>query len=75
MNAQALVRARIATRFIARRGFTSTTRRMDDFSPYHYPEGPYTSLPFNPKTRFFWLRYWLFMGAEHDFCVGAVRVD
>ncbi|ETI22322.1 hypothetical protein G647_06396, partial [Cladophialophora carrionii CBS 160.54] len=56
-----LLRARMATRLVARRGFTSTTRRMDAFSPYHYPEGPYTNLPFNPKTRFFWLRYWLFM--------------
>ncbi|KAJ9607837.1 Cytochrome c oxidase assembly protein cox15 [Cladophialophora chaetospira] len=53
----------MATRqLVARRGFTSTTRRMDAFSPYHYPEGPYHNLPFNPKTRFFWLRYWLFMG-------------
>ncbi|EON68865.1 cytochrome c oxidase subunit VIIc [Coniosporium apollinis CBS 100218] len=32
-------------------------------SPYHYPEGPRSNLPFNPLTRFFWLRYWGFMAA------------
>ncbi|KAH0844870.1 hypothetical protein AYO21_05799 [Fonsecaea monophora] len=61
MNTQAILRARMATQLIARRGFSSTVRRADNFSPYHYPEGPYTNLPFNTKTRFFWLRYWGFM--------------
>ncbi|KIW67275.1 hypothetical protein PV04_06540 [Phialophora macrospora] len=63
----------MATRLVARRGFTSTTRRMDAFSPYHYPEGPYTNLPFNPKTRFFWLRYWLFMGREKSASLRKVQ--
>jgi len=60
MNAQTILRARTATRQVARRGF-STTRPLYD-SPFHYPEGPRSNLPFNPKTKFFWLRYWGFMG-------------
>lgn len=59
MNAQTVLRARMATQTVARRAFSSSARRMD--SPYHYPEGPRSNLPFNPKTRFFWLRYWTFM--------------
>ncbi|KAI1001608.1 hypothetical protein K3495_g6594 [Podosphaera aphanis] len=31
-------------------------------SPYHYPEGPRSNLPFNPLTKFFFVRYWVFMG-------------
>ncbi|EXJ85201.1 elongator complex protein 1, partial [Capronia epimyces CBS 606.96] len=54
-----MLRARLATQQIARRGFSTTRPRFD--SPFHYPEGPRASLPFNPKTRFFWLRYWTFM--------------
>jgi len=51
--------ARAATRAVARRGFHTT--RAQQSSPYHYPEGPYTNLPFNTKTRFFGVRYWSFM--------------
>ncbi|KAF2840595.1 hypothetical protein M501DRAFT_1001580 [Patellaria atrata CBS 101060] len=47
------------TTLIARRGFQ--TSRVQMSSPYHYPEGPYSNIPFNPKTRFFALRYWGFM--------------
>lgn len=50
---------RAATRAVARRGFHTT--RAQQSSPYHYPEGPYTNLPFNTKTRFFAVRYWTFM--------------
>lgn len=50
---------RAATRAVARRGFHTT--RAQQSSPYHYPEGPYTNLPFNTKTRFFAVRYWSFM--------------
>ncbi|RPB14403.1 hypothetical protein P167DRAFT_503742 [Morchella conica CCBAS932] len=39
---------------IARRGLHATPARMGG---YHYPEGPRSNLPFNPLTRFFWLRY------------------
>merc|ERR1711939_583304 len=60
MNTQSLLRARMASQTIARRGFSTTRPRFD--SPFHYPEGPRSGLPFNPKTRFFWLRYWTFMG-------------
>ena len=44
----------------ARRGFHTTPRQMG--SPYHYPEGPRSNIPFNPMTRFFAVRYWSFMG-------------
>ena len=43
-----------------RRGFHSTRAQLS--SPYHYPEGPRSNIPFNPRTRFFWLRYWGFCG-------------
>ncbi|KAF1820250.1 uncharacterized protein K489DRAFT_433682 [Dissoconium aciculare CBS 342.82] len=46
--------------FIAGRRAFSTTRAQFG-SPYHYPEGPRNNLPFNPLTRFFFVRYWLFM--------------
>ncbi|KAJ3569554.1 hypothetical protein NPX13_g6042 [Xylaria arbuscula] len=43
---------------ISRRAFHATRARLS--SPYHYPEGPYSNLPFNTKTRFFAVRYWLY---------------
>jgi cytochrome c oxidase subunit 7c len=43
----------------ARRAFSTTRARLS--SPYHYPEGPRSNLPFNTKTRFFALRYWSFL--------------
>jgi cytochrome c oxidase subunit 7c len=53
------IRARMATSFAARRGFSTTRSQLG--SPYHYAEGPRTNIPFNPLTkRFFW-RYWAFM--------------
>lgn len=30
-------------------------------SPYHYPEGPYSNLPFNPHKKYFAVGYWAFM--------------
>lgn len=45
----------------ARRAFSTT--RVQRASPFHYPEGPRSNLPFNPLTKFFFVRYWLFMGA------------
>ncbi|CAG8393979.1 unnamed protein product [Penicillium salamii] len=53
------VRARMATSFAARRGFSTTRTQLG--SPYHYAEGPRTNIPFNPLTKFFFLRYWGFM--------------
>ena len=53
------------TSVVARRGFHATRAQLS--SPYHYPEGPRTNIPFNPLTKFFFLRYWgsmaLFFGA------------
>ncbi|KAK5095667.1 Cytochrome c oxidase assembly protein cox15 [Lithohypha guttulata] len=36
-------------------------------SPFHYPEGPRSNLPFNPKTKYFAVRYWGFMAAGFGF--------
>ncbi|KAK3387498.1 hypothetical protein B0H63DRAFT_470180 [Podospora didyma] len=46
------------TSLVSRRGFQTTRPRFS--SPYHYPEGPRSNLPFNTKTRFFGLRYLTF---------------
>lgn len=61
MIAPAAARAspRIAQQVLSRRAFHATRARFS--SPYHYPEGPYSNLPFNTKTRFFGLRYWAYM--------------
>ncbi|KAK3344310.1 cytochrome c oxidase subunit VIIc-domain-containing protein [Lasiosphaeria hispida] len=48
-----------ASGLVARRGFQTTRAQLS--SPYHYPEGPYTNIPFNPKTKWFAFRYWGFM--------------
>ncbi|ERS95844.1 cytochrome c oxidase subunit 7c [Sporothrix schenckii 1099-18] len=42
-----------------RRAFHSTPLRFS--SPYHYPEGPYSNIPFNPKSKFFGIGYWTSM--------------
>ena len=44
---------------VAGRGFHTT--RPQFASPYHYPEGPRSNIPFNPLTKWFALRYWGFM--------------
>ncbi|KAI4120532.1 MAG: hypothetical protein LQ338_006943 [Usnochroma carphineum] len=41
---------------LARRGFHSTPARLS--SPYHYAEGPLSNIPFNPRTKYFGVRYW-----------------
>lgn len=60
MLSRAAVRAvpRTSIALVARRGFHATRSQLS--SPYHYAEGPYTNLPFNPKTKFFALRFTLF---------------
>ncbi|KAL8824449.1 MAG: hypothetical protein Q9170_008151 [Blastenia crenularia] len=45
-----------ASTVVARRGFHSTPARLE--SPYHYPEGPLSNIPFNPRTKYFGVRYW-----------------
>lgn len=59
MLSRAAVRASSTTSMVARRGFHSTRAQMS--SPYHYPEGPRSNIPFNPLTKFFAFRYWTFM--------------
>ncbi|KAH8710880.1 hypothetical protein HC256_007711 [Beauveria bassiana] len=50
---------RTTTTLVSRRAFHATRARMS--SPYHYPEGPYTNLPFNPHSKWFGIGYWGFM--------------
>lgn len=54
MFSRAAVRA--TTQVAGRRGFQSTRVQMS--SPFHYPEGPYTNIPFNPKAKTFPLLFW-----------------
>lgn len=51
--------ARTTTSLVSRRGFHATRARMS--SPYHYPEGPYSNIPFNPRSKWFGVGYWTFM--------------
>lgn len=50
--------ARLATRAVARRGFHTSRAQLK--SPYHYPEGPLTTLPFNARSKWFPLCFWTF---------------
>ncbi|KAH8714475.1 hypothetical protein BGZ61DRAFT_349571 [Ilyonectria robusta] len=52
---------RTTTSLVARRGFHSTRARLS--SPYHYPEGAYSNIPFNPRSKWFGVGFWTFMGA------------
>jgi cytochrome c oxidase subunit 7c len=63
MLARATFRAASAPTLVARRGFQSTRAQMS--SPYHYPEGPRSNLPFDPLKRGFAFKYWGFMGEMH----------
>lgn len=54
MFSRAAVRA--TTKVAGRRGFHATRSQMS--SPYHYAEGPYTNLPFNPKKKGFPILFW-----------------
>ncbi|EER26091.1 cytochrome c oxidase subunit VIIc [Coccidioides immitis RS] len=60
MFARSALRAKTATSLVARRGFHATRPQFG--SPFHYPEGPRSSIPFNPLTKHFFWRYWGFMG-------------
>jgi cytochrome c oxidase subunit 7c len=46
---------RTTTSLVTRRAFHATRPRMS--SPYHYSEGPYSNLPFNPHKRTFALKF------------------
>lgn len=50
---------RTTTSLVTKRGFQTTRARMS--SPYHYPEGAYSNLPFNPHSKWFGVGYWGFM--------------
>ncbi|KAF4970682.1 hypothetical protein FSARC_2313 [Fusarium sarcochroum] len=52
---------RTTTSLVTKRGFQTTRARMS--SPYHYPEGAYSNIPFNPRSKWFGVGYWTFMGA------------
>ncbi|KAF5973086.1 elongator complex 1 [Fusarium coicis] len=51
--------ARTTTSLVTKRGFQTTRARMS--SPYHYPEGAYSNIPFNPRSKWFGVGYWTFM--------------
>lgn len=50
---------RTTTSLVTKRGFHATRARLS--SPYHYPEGAYTNIPFNPRSKWFGVGYWSFM--------------
>ncbi|KAK0514756.1 hypothetical protein JMJ35_003373 [Cladonia borealis] len=56
MLSRTAIRASKAPSMIASRGFRTSAARLS--SPYHYPEGPLSGIPFNPKTKYFAIRYW-----------------
>jgi cytochrome c oxidase subunit 7c len=61
LNVKMLSRAatRTTTSLVTKRGFQTTRARMS--SPYHYPEGAYSNIPFNPRSKWFGVGYWTFM--------------
>jgi len=69
MLARATFRAASAPALVARRGFQSTRAQMS--SPYHYPEGPRSNLPFDPLKRGFAFKYWGFMGERRRAAIAA----
>lgn len=54
MLSRAAVRA--TTQVAGRRAFHATRPRMS--SPYHYSEGPYSNIPFDPKKKRFPILFW-----------------
>ncbi|KAF2677309.1 hypothetical protein K458DRAFT_424163 [Lentithecium fluviatile CBS 122367] len=60
MLSRAAFRASATPTLVARRGFQSTRAQLS--SPYHYPEGPRSNLPFDPLKKGFAFKYWGFMG-------------
>jgi cytochrome c oxidase subunit 7c len=60
MLSQSRLIARRAPTAALRRNFSTTRAQFS--SPYHYPTGPRSNLPFNPLSKYFFVKYWLFMG-------------
>ncbi|UPK98606.1 hypothetical protein LCI18_009541 [Fusarium solani-melongenae] len=60
-NVKMLSRAavRTTTSLVTKRGFQTTRARLS--SPYHYPEGAYSNIPFNPRSKWFGVGFWGFM--------------
>jgi cytochrome c oxidase subunit 7c len=58
-----MIAACAASRLAARRAFH--TSRAQRASPYHYPEGPLSTVPFgiNTKGKWFPLGFWLYCAA------------
>lgn len=48
-----------SSRVVVRRAFHTTRARLS--SPYHYPEGPRSNIPFDPQKRGFAIKYWSFV--------------
>jgi cytochrome c oxidase subunit 7c len=48
---------------LQRRPFHSSRARLAGDSPFHYPEGPRSNLPFNPRGRFFRVKYLAVVGS------------
>ncbi|ROV93016.1 hypothetical protein VPNG_09427 [Cytospora leucostoma] len=61
MLSRAAVRAstKATSQVVARRGFHATRSQLS--SPYHYAEGPYSNIPFNPKTKYFPYLFWSYV--------------
>lgn len=73
MLSRTAIRASKAPSMIASRGFRTSAARLS--SPYHYPEGPRSNLPFNPLTKYFALRYWGTMGKPSESSIGRYSAD
>ncbi|GAB1313496.1 Cytochrome c oxidase assembly protein cox15 [Madurella fahalii] len=58
MLARAAVAPAVRATVARRAGFHTTRAQLA--SPYHYPEGPLSNIPFNPRKRGFALGYWSF---------------
>ncbi|PSN68688.1 hypothetical protein BS50DRAFT_549039 [Corynespora cassiicola Philippines] len=56
MLSRAAFRATATPAFVARRGFQTTRAQLS--SPYHYPEGPRSNLPFDPLKKGFAFKFW-----------------
>ncbi|KAF2710610.1 hypothetical protein K504DRAFT_431352 [Pleomassaria siparia CBS 279.74] len=56
MISRVAFRATANPAFVARRGFQSTRPQLS--SPYHYPEGPRSNLPFDPLKKSFVFKFW-----------------
>ena len=73
MLSRTAIRASKASSMIASRGFRTSAARLS--SPYHYPEGPRSNIPFNPLTKYFALRYWGTMGKPLGYSIGGDGAD